>query len=128
MFDAISKAEFIKFLCCELWTIVRNNLIWNSISGKQRSQNVDCPFCSCGGHCNNFRPLGASIDYDEPHLSFKKTSKIKMKPLPGLLWPFPWMKWGLSWISLILLTGLALFGTFLNVLINLRLPDMSPCQ
>ena len=76
------------------------------------------------GHCNNLWLFGASIDYDEPHLFFKRNGKINMKPLPGLLWHFPWI----SWISLILLTGLALFGLFLNVLVNLRPPDMSPCQ
>ena len=49
-------------------------------------------------------------------------------PFPGLLCHFPSMKWSLGRISLILLTGLALFGSFLNVLVNLKPPDMSPCQ
>ena len=65
---------------------------------KHRSQNVNCLFSSCWGHCNNIWQLGASIDYDEPHLdlSFKGTGKINMKPLPGLLWNFQWMKWSLA--------------------------------
>jgi len=55
----------------------------------------------------------ARITCNQLHLSFERTSKIYVKLFPGLLWYFPWMKWSLDRISLILLTGLAPFNTFL---------------
>ena len=114
VFDSITKAELFKF-CYELWTIVRSNLIWIPTSGKQKSQSVNYFLSSFCCHGNNFWPFGTSIDDSQPHLSFEGTSKIYVKPFPRLLWHFPWMKWSLGRI---LLTGQALFKTFLNVAVN----------
>jgi len=78
-FHSITKAQLFKFFCYELWAIVHNNMIWNSISRKQRSQSVDRFISSCWGHSNNFWPFRTSIDDNQPHLYFKGTIKIYVK-------------------------------------------------
>ena len=76
-------------------------------------------------HNKHFWPLRMSINSNEKHRALKRTSKVQMYSLLGLIWPCPWLYWSNSWEMFNSLTGNTAFDHFLYCFIKTRPPDVT---
>ena len=129
VFNSIGFQEVGEMFQYKLWTIVRNNFLWWSESSKNDTQNLNgfdgCSFL----HNKHFWSLRMSMDSNEKHEAMKEPSKVQMyPPLPGLIWPCPWLHWSNSCEMFNSLTGCTACDHFFYCFSKTRPPDVTSCN
>ena len=125
MLDAVALQEVPELFSGELWFIVAHKLLRNSMICEQHKEMLNGLFGGGRTHLHDFGPLAVGVNYDELHARQEGSSKVDVDPLPWASRPFPWMQQGFGRLVVMLLAVTARGDTGLDVVVNLRPPNIA---
>ena len=82
MSDTVLLNKQAEFLGNELWSIVRHNLLRQTIATKHVTKGLEGVSCGCNGLFDDFRPLGVGVNHYEEHSTLEWPCKVDMDSCP----------------------------------------------
>ena len=116
--DSVTPHKLCKLGTSKLWPNIFDEYLGQSMGWENGPEMLDGGGGVDRRNHPNFQPLEVCVNHQQKGVTYKRTCKICMLPLPWCTGKLPWINWSRSWVVSTQLAGFTLLDTLLNVVIN----------